>query len=224
MQDFQRRFMDYAIACKALRFGEFTLKSGRRSPYFFNTGCFDSGARLDRLGKFYADAILHARIEPDVLFGPAYKGIPLVCATAIALARATGREIPFAFNRKEAKDHGEGGVLVGAPLFGKVLILDDVISAGTSVRESVAVIRSAGAVPCGVLIALDRQERGHVESSAGDAVGCPYRFPVFSIITLGDVIDYLSEAGAYEAELQAIRRYQQRHGHAGLGLPPRPER
>ncbi len=212
MHDVQRRFIDYAIHCGALRFGDFTLKSGRQSPYFFNTGRFHSGATLDRLGQFYAEAILHADIEFDMLFGPAYKGIPLVCAAAIALAHATGREIPFAFNRKEIKDHGEGGDLVGAPVQGSVLVLDDVISAGSSVHESVAMIRRAGATLCGVLIALDRQEKGRSGRSAIEEITRHDGVPVFSIITLGDVIEYLAESGLHRAELQAVRRYQRRYG------------
>lgn len=207
MQEYQQEFIRYAIECQVLRFGDFTLKSGRRSPYFFNTGLFDSGARLDRLGQFYADALLASGVAVDVLYGSAYKGIPLACATAIALARKTRREIPFAFNRKEAKDHGEGGSLVGAPLRGQVLILDDVITAGTSVRESVALIRAAGATPCGVLIALDRQEKGQGERSAVDEVAAQFGTPVHSIITLSHIIEYLEGAGL-RAEQQTLRQYQ----------------
>ena len=213
MQAFQREFIDYAIACGVLRFGEFTLKSGRNSPYFFNTGLFDTGAKLAKLGEFYAQALLHGEIEADVLYGPAYKGIPLVCATSIALARMTGREIPFAFNRKEAKDHGEGGRLVGSPLQGAVLILDDVITAGTSVRESVDIIRAAGAEPCGVLIALDRQERGQGEVSAIDEIAERFGLPVYAIIALADIIQYL-EAAQRPGELRAILNYQAQYGLA----------
>lgn len=212
MQPYQEAFIRYAIDCQVLRFGDFTLKSGRRSPYFFNTGLFNTGARLDRLGQFYAEALLHAGIQADVLYGPAYKGIPLACATAMALARRTGREIPFAFNRKEAKDHGEGGTLVGSPLQGQVLILDDVITAGTSVRESVDIIRAAGATPSGVLIALDREERGQGAQSAVEEVAALYRTPVYSIIRLTDIVAYLDVSGR-ETELAAIRRYR-----AGAGL------
>jgi orotate phosphoribosyltransferase len=211
MQQFQRDFIGYAINCNVLRFGEFTLKSGRQSPYFFNTGLFDTGARLGKLGEFYAQAYLNADIAADVLYGPAYKGIPLVSAAAIALARATGEEVPFAFNRKEAKDHGEGGLLVGTSLRGAVLILDDVITAGTSVRESVEIIRNAGAKPCGVLIALDRQEKGKGEASAVEEVVDRYAVPVFPIITLGNIIEYLKERGQ-SAQLAAILRYHERHG------------
>lgn len=215
MQKFQREFIRYALDCRVLRFGDFTLKSGRRSPYFFNAGLFNSGARLARLGTFYASALLHHGIEADVLYGPAYKGIPLVCATAIALAAQTGQEVPFAFNRKEAKDHGEGGALVGTPLLGSVLIVDDVITAGTSVRESVDIIRHAGARPAGVLIALDRQEKGSGESSAIQEVEQSSGLPVFSIVSLADIIRYL-ELGAEEPEQQQalarIRAYRERYG------------
>lgn len=213
MQPYQEEFIRYALQCGVLRFGRFILKSGRESPYFFNTGLFDTGARLDRLGQFYADALLHAGIEADVLYGPAYKGIPLVCATAAALARKTGREIPFAFNRKEAKDHGEGGALVGSKLQGQVLILDDVITAGTSVRESVDIIIRAGARPCGVLIALDRQEKGEGDSSAVQELTERYGIRVYSIIGLRDIVAYLEAAGRLH-DLETIRRYQ-----AEFGLP-----
>lgn len=164
MRDYQKEFIQYALACGVLKFGEFQLKSGRSSPYFFNTGLFNTGAQLLKLGEFYAQALIHAKLPVDVLFGPAYKGIPLVTATAIAYYTLTGQDIPLAFNRKEAKDHGEGGALVGAKLTGQVLILDDVITAGTSVRESVAIINAAAAIPAGVLIALDRQERAKTNS------------------------------------------------------------
>lgn len=213
MQPFQEEFIGYSIDCGVLRFGDFTLKSGRRSPYFFNTGLFDSGARLGRLGEFYAEAMLYREIRADVLYGPAYKGIPLACATAIALARATGQEIPFAFNRKEAKDHGEGGSLVGAPLQGSVLILDDVITAGTSVRESVEIIRAAGAQASAVLIALDRQEQGRGGISAVREVREQYGMPVHAIVTLADIVEYLETLGK-TAELQAIRTYRAEFGTA----------
>jgi orotate phosphoribosyltransferase len=214
MQELQRDFISYAIHCGVLRFGEFTLKSGRQSPYFFNTGLFDTGARLAKLGEFYAQAYLQAGIRADVLYGPAYKGIPLVSTASIALARASGQEVPFAFNRKEAKDHGEGGVLVGAPLQGNVLILDDVITAGTSVRESVEIIRNAGAEPCGVLIALDRQEKGKGEASAIEEVVENYAIPVYTIITLASIIEFLETFGQ-SAQLAAILRYREQHGIHG---------
>ena len=212
MQDFQKEFIDFAIDCGVLRFGEFRLKSGRISPYFFNTGLFDSGSRLGRLGHFYARRLLHARLEFDVLYGPAYKGIPLACATAIALAEQTGGEAPFAFNRKEAKDHGEGGCLVGAPVKGRVLIVDDVITAGTSVRESVDIIRAAGAQACGVLIALDRQEKGQDGTSAIAEIGRRYGLPVIAIVTLADILDYLQQDGGRAECVAAIRAYQSKYG------------
>ena len=213
MQNYQQEFIRYAIECNVLRFGDFTLKSGRRSPYFFNTGLFDTGAKLDRLGHFYAEAMLAKNIQADVLYGPAYKGIPLACTTAIALSRKTGQETPFAFNRKEAKDHGEGGTIVGSPLKGNVLILDDVITAGTSVRESVEIIRAAGARPSGVLIALDRQEKGQGQGhrSAVEEVAVLFKTPVYSIIGLNDIIDYLESSGR-QTELESIRRYQSAAG------------
>ncbi|WP_119632914.1 orotate phosphoribosyltransferase [Methylocaldum marinum] len=211
MQPFQAEFIEYTLQCGVLRFGDFILKSGRRSPYFFNTGLFDSGARLAKLGGFYARTMLYRGIKADVLYGPAYKGIPLVCAAAMALARETGEEVPFAFNRKEAKDHGEGGLLVGAPLTGSVLVVDDVITAGTSVRESVEIIRAAGAVPGGVLITLDRQEKGQGELSAVQEVANQFQLPVYSIITLHDILRYL-ETMNRRAEVEAIREYQSRFG------------
>ncbi len=214
MQEFQRDFISYAIDCGVLRFGEFTLKSGRQSPYFFNTGLFDTGGRLAKLGEFYAQAYLQAGIRADVLYGPAYKGIPLVSTAAIALVRATGQEVPFAFNRKEAKDHGEGGVLVGTPLRGSVLILDDVITAGTSVRESVEIIRNAGAEPCGVLIALDRQEKGKGGVSAIEEVMENYAIPVYAVITLADIIEFLKERGL-STPLAAILPYREQYGIHG---------
>jgi len=211
MKEFQRGFINYAIDCGVLRFGEFILKSGRQSPYFFNTGLFNSGARLAKLGEYYAQAYLHADIHADVLYGPAYKGIPLVSSTSIALARATGQEVPFAFNRKEAKDHGEGGALVGTPLRGNVLILDDVITAGTSVRESVDIIRNTGAQPCGVLIALNRQEKGKGGVSAIEEVVEQYAIPVHAIITLTNIIEYLKEFGQ-SAQLDTLLSYREQHG------------
>lgn len=207
MQAYQRAFIEYAIACGVLRFGDFTLKSGRKSPYFFNTGLFDSGERLGRLGEFYAEALIATDQTPDILYGPAYKGIPLACATSIALSRMTGSPVPFAFNRKEAKDHGEGGVIVGTALKGDVLILDDVITAGTSVRESVDIIRAAGARPSGVLIALDREEKGQGDRTAVEEVAQAFDLRVTSIVGLGHVMTYLEETGR-SAELSAIRAYR----------------
>jgi orotate phosphoribosyltransferase len=212
MQEFQREFIDYAISSGVLRFGDFTLKSGRKSPYFFNTGLFNTGARLARLGEFYAQAYLNSELAADVLYGPAYKGIPLVSATAIALARTTGQEVPFAFNRKEVKNHGEGGEIVGSPLAGAVLILDDVITAGTSVRESVEIIRKAGATPCGVLISLDRQEKGEGELSAIEEVKQRFDLPVHAIITLADIIAHLVDHNNRSAEAAGLQQYRERHG------------
>jgi orotate phosphoribosyltransferase len=212
MQDYQRDFLDFAINIDVLRFGEFTLKSGRNSPYFFNSGLFNSGAALAKLGQYYAHAIENSGIDYDMLFGPAYKGIPLVSAATIALSEQHNRDVPYAFNRKEAKDHGEGGITVGAPLKGKVLIIDDVISAGTSVRESIEIITAAGATPVGVVIALDRQERGKGETSAIQEVEKSYGLKVASIVTLTDLITYLNEKPAMEQSLASIKSYQADYG------------
>ncbi len=217
MQAYQRSFIDFALARKALRFGSFTLKSGRQSPYFFNTGVFDSGVALARLGEYYAAALIAAGLGFDMLFGPAYKGIPLGAAVAIALARDHGRDVPFCFNRKEAKDHGEGGMTLGAPLAGRVLIVDDVISAGTSVNESVGIIRAAGATPAGVLISLDRQERGITALSAAQEVEDRHGMPVLSIVTLADVRGYLADRGDAAQDLAAIDDYLGRYGAALRG-------
>ena len=211
MLDYQKDFISYALDCGVLKFGEFQLKSGRTSPYFFNTGLFNTGAQLGKLGHFYAQALLQANIKVDILYGPAYKGIPLVSATSIAYAQITGDDIPFAFNRKEAKDHGEGGSLVGAPLIGNVIILDDVITAGTSVRESVEIINQAHATPAGVLIALDRQEKGLNDCSAIQEVEAQFAMPVIAIITLANIIEYLIADGA-EEQLKAIKAYQSLYG------------
>ena len=212
MLDYQREFLDFALDTHVLKFGEFTLKSGRQSPYFFNAGLFNSGRSMARLGRFYASAIVAADTPFDLLYGPAYKGIALAVATSIALADQHGRDVPYAFNRKEAKDHGEGGNIVGSPLKGGVLIIDDVITAGTSIRESVDIISDRGAGPCGVVIALDRQERGRDERSAVDEVREGFGIPVFSIVTLADLIEHL-EAGADSREsLDALREYRARYG------------
>jgi len=210
MLDYQKDFIAYALTCGVLKFGQFQLKSGRTSPYFFNTGLFNTGAQLGKLGQFYAQALLHSGINPDVLYGPAYKGIPLVSTTAIAYAQLTNSDIPFAFNRKEAKDHGEGGHLVGAPLHGKVLILDDVITAGTSVRESVDIIKQAQATPAGVLIALDRQEKGQNNISAIQEVSQQFSMPVVSIINLKNIIDYLTANNS--EHVGTILEYQRLYG------------
>jgi orotate phosphoribosyltransferase len=212
MDRFRQEFIAFALAEGVLRFGEFTLKSGRRSPYFFNSGLFNHGASLARLGEFYAAAVLAAGIRFDMLFGPAYKGIPLATALAIALARDHGRSLPCSYNRKEAKDHGEGGVIMGAPLSGRVLVVDDVITAGTSVRESVALIRAAGAEPAGVVIAVDRQERGLHGPSAVQEAEQAHGLRVISIVTLDDLIRYLEGAGGLQAELAAVRRYRAEYG------------
>lgn len=210
---FKAAFLNFAIERQVLLFGEFQTKAGRLSPYFFNAGLFNDGASLRRLGEFYAKAILDAGIAFDGLFGPAYKGIPLVASVAIALADL-GRNVPFSFNRKEAKDHGEGGSIVGAPLSGRILIIDDVISAGTSVRESVELIRAAGAKPCGVAIALDRQERGTGALSAVQEVRRDFGLPVISIANLDDLIAYLAHRTEFSAQLAAIQAYRQRYGVA----------
>lgn len=217
MRDYQKDFISYALECGVLKFGEFQLKSGRTSPYFFNTGLFNTGARLGKLCRFYAQALIHSGIKADILYGPAYKGIPLVSATTIAYAQMASSDLPFAFNRKEAKDHGEGGALVGAPLEGQVIIVDDVITAGTSVRESVDIIRRNGATPAGVLIALDRQEKGQNNISAVQEVTRSFAMPVISIITLANIIDYLTIEGGHS--LQAIKDYQQLYGISDSSAP-----
>jgi orotate phosphoribosyltransferase len=208
MHAYQREFLDLALRKNALRFGEFTLKSGRLSPYFFNAGLFDSGAALGLLGNAYAQAAIDSDITFDMLFGPAYKGIALATATAIALARDHGRDLPVAFNRKEAKDHGEGGMLIGAPLQGRVLIVDDVISAGTAIRQSLALIRSHGARPAGVLIALDRQERGQGAQSAAQEIAAEFGVPVVAIARLDELLALAAERpelAPHRVQLQAYR-------------------
>lgn len=212
MQTYQKEFLDFAIATDVLRFGEFTLKSGRISPYFFNTGLFNTGDALARLGRFYAQAILHSGLNFDMVYGPAYKGIPLACTTAIALAEHHGRNVPYAFNRKEAKKHAEGGIIVGAPLKGKVLIIDDVISAGLSVGESIDIIQKAGAAPAGVVIALNRLERGYADISAVKEVEQRYQLQVASIVTLDTLVTYLEEKHAAHPHLAAIRAYRAEYG------------
>lgn len=212
-RDFRQEFIEFAVAREVLRFGEFRTKAGRLSPYFFNAGLFNDGASLDRLAQFYAKAIVASGLSIDVLFGPAYKGIPLVAATAMALAQQ-GRNLPYAYNRKEAKDHGEGGTLVGAPLHGRVLIVDDVISAGTSVRESVEMIRSAGATPCGVVIALDRMERGSGELSAVQEVERDYGIPVIAVATLDDLLAFLAGRAELGTNAAAVTAYRKEYGVA----------
>ncbi len=212
MRDYQRDFLDFAIDRGVLRFGQFTLKSGRISPYFFNAGLFNSGAALARLGGYYAAIIADAGLEFDLLFGPAYKGIPRVAAVAIALAEQQGRDAPWCFNRKEAKDHGEGGLIVGASLQGRALIVDDVITAGTAIRETMQILHAHRAIPAGAVIALDRQERGQGELSAVQEVERAHGIAVTSVVTLSDLIEYLVERGEYAERLELMRDYQARYG------------
>jgi orotate phosphoribosyltransferase len=209
--DFRQEFIEFALARNVLRFGEFKTKAGRLSPYFFNAGLFNDGAALDRLSQFYAKAILDSGIAADMLYGPAYKGIPLVAATVLALSRA-GHNLPFAFNRKEAKDHGEGGDVIGAPLAGRVLIVDDVITAGTSVRESVDVIRAAGATPCGVVIALDRMECGSGTLSAVQEVEQNHGLRVAAVATLDDLMAFLQQRSGFADHEAAVARYRKEYG------------
>ncbi|MEZ5523568.1 MAG: orotate phosphoribosyltransferase [Pseudomonadales bacterium] len=212
MQDYQREFIEFALAQDVLRFGEFELKSGRISPYFFNAGLFNSGAALAQLGRFYAAAIEQSGVEYDVMLGPAYKGIPLAATTAVALADHHGRDVPYAFNRKEAKTHGEGGNLVGAALQGKVLIIDDVITAGTAVREVMTLIEQHQAKPAAVVIALNRQEKGKGDLSAIQEVERDYGIPVISIISLESLLEYLREKQYDEALLERITAYREAYG------------
>jgi orotate phosphoribosyltransferase len=209
--DFRQEFIEFALARNVLRFGEFTTKAGRLSPYFFDAGLFNDGAALNRLAQFYAQAILTSDLAVDMLYGPAYKGIPLVSVTAVSLARA-GRNLPFSFNRKEIKDHGEGGNIIGKPLAGRVLIVEDVISAGTSVRESVDIIRAAGATPCGVVIALDRMERGTGALSAVQEVEQDYGFQVIAVATLDDLMAFLQQRPDFADNEAAVARYRREYG------------
>ncbi|CAN5900041.1 orotate phosphoribosyltransferase [soil metagenome] len=219
MKNLRQEFIQFSVEAGVIRFGDFVTKAGRNSPYFFNAGLFSDGANLGKLADFYAQTLIDSGVEFDMLFGPAYKGITLASATAVALA-AKGRNVPFAYNRKEAKDHGEGGTIVGAKLQGKVVIIDDVISAGTSVRESVEMIRAAGATPCAVLIALDRMERSGKDEalsahSAVQDISDTYQMPVVSIGNLNDLFDYLSVADADARLTQyktAVAAYRQRYG------------
>lgn len=211
MRAYKTEFIELALEIGVLKFGQFKLKSGRISPYFFNSGLFNTGYSVAKLGRYYAAAAKQSGIECDVLFGPAYKGIPLVALTAAALAEHQGVDLPFCYNRKEAKDHGEGGFIVGAPLAGRVLIVDDVITAGTAVRESIGLIRAAGASPAGVLVALDRQERGQGRLSAVQEVQTAFSIPVIRIITLDDLIEHLEAAGPGD-ELAALRNHRAKFG------------
>lgn len=212
MQAYQREFIRFAIDRGVLRFGEFTLKSGRTSPYFFNAGLFNTGSALAQLGRFYAAAVADSGIDFDVIFGPAYKGIPLAAATAMSLAEHHQRDLPWCFNRKEAKDHGEGGTLVGAPLTGRVLIVDDVITAGTAIREVMQIIRAQGAEAAGVLIALNRQERGQGQLSAIQEVEHDYGMPVVSIVSLTQVLDFLAQDEQLKQHLPAVEAYRDQYG------------
>ncbi|HEY7886763.1 MAG TPA: orotate phosphoribosyltransferase [Steroidobacteraceae bacterium] len=217
MQDYQLTFIDLALARQALRFGQFTLKSGRESPYFFNAGLFSDGEAITVLGRCYAAAIVRSAPAFDVLFGPAYKGIPLAAAAAAALFVHHGRSVPFAFNRKEAKDHGEGGSVIGAPLRGRVLVIDDVVTAGTAVRESLTLIGQQGARPAGVIFALDRQERGHGALSATQEIEKEHGIPCVSVVTLADLIEALSRphngrTAISDDQLTLLKAYRQRYG------------
>jgi orotate phosphoribosyltransferase len=212
MKQYQTDFIDFAISAGVLRFGEFTLKSGRVSPYFFNAGLFNTGEHLARLGRSYAQAITDSNTRFDVLFGPAYKGIPLAAAASIALADHHRHNVPWCFNRKEAKDHGEGGNLVGAGLSGRVLVIDDVITAGTAIRESVEIIQAAGATLAGVIIALDRQERGNDKRSAIQEVEESLGISVTSIVTLANVLEYLQDRKGYDKEVARIQAYREEYG------------
>ena len=220
MKDYQREFIEFALSKQVLRFGEFTLKSGRTSPYFFNAGLFKTGGDLARLGRFYASALIDADVEFDLLFGPAYKGIPIATTTAVALADHHGVDIPYCFNRKEAKKHGEGGSLVGAELQGNIMLVDDVITAGTAIRESMEIIKTHGAQLSGVLIALDRQEKGQGELSAIQEVERDFGTKVIAIVSLSDVVTYLEEkiatnsadSKALEESLVSIQNYRKQYG------------
>lgn len=211
MDNFSQAFIEFAIKKQVLKFGEFKTKAGRLSPYFFNAGLFNDGESLLKLGEFYAESIKKSQIEFDMLFGPAYKGITLAASIAIALAK-NGHNVPYAYNRKEAKDHGEGGVIVGAPLHGRVLIIDDVISAGTSVRESIDLITQHGAKACGVAIALDRQEKGLGELSAVQEVETLHHLPVCSIANLSDLLEFVKHQDSLAQHLLSIQEYRQQYG------------
>lgn len=212
MHDYQREFIELALDHDVLRFGEFTLKSGRTSPYFFNAGLFNTGARLAGLGRYYADAIVSSGVEFDVLMGPAYKGIPIASATAVQLSAVHDRDVPWSFNRKEAKDHGEGGLIVGSPLAGRVLVVDDVITAGTAIREVMQILTANGAECAGVVVAVDRQERGQGELSAIQEVERDFGVPVISIIGFDQIIEYIETTGRHAEHLAAVRGYREEFG------------
>ena len=210
----QKEFIEFALQKQVLKFGQFTLKSGRVSPYFFNAGLFDDGLSLAQLGRFYAQTLVDSALDYDVLFGPAYKGIPLGAATAVSLSSLHQKNTPFAFNRKEAKDHGEGGVIVGAQLQGKVMIIDDVITAGTAIRQVIEIIKAAGAEPAAVVIALDRQERGQGELSAIQELEQEHQIPVRSIINLNQLLGYIQEDPRLSEHAEAVAAYRARYGVA----------
>nr|WP_319535974.1 orotate phosphoribosyltransferase [uncultured Vibrio sp.] len=212
MKAYQREFIEFALEKQVLKFGEFTLKSGRKSPYFFNAGLFNTGRDLARLGRFYAAALADSGIEFDVLFGPAYKGIPIATTTAVALADHHDIDTPYCFNRKEAKDHGEGGNLVGSALEGRIMLVDDVITAGTAIRESMEIIKANGADLAGVLVAIDRQEKGKGELSAIQEVERDFDCAVISIVSLGDLVTYLEEKGNAAEHLDAVKAYRAEYG------------
>jgi len=212
MHEYQTSFINFALEKGVLKFGEFTLKSGRLSPYFFNSGLFNTGKSLADLGRFYAQAIVESDVEFDLIYGPAYKGIPLAAAISIAMADHHERDVPYAFNRKEAKDHGEGGTIVGSELKGKILIVDDVISAGTSVRESVDLIKAHGATPAGVMIALDRQEKGKADKSAIQEIEASYGMPVNSIVKFEHLIKFIEDNQSVSEHLPAVKAYRDRYG------------
>ncbi len=214
MKDYQKEFIEFALEKQVLKFGEFTLKSGRTSPYFFNAGLFNTGRDLARLGRFYAAALEDAAIEYDVLFGPAYKGIPIATTTAVALADHYNKDVPYCFNRKEKKAHGEGGTLVGSELNGKIMLVDDVITAGTAIRESMEIIANNGADLSGVLIALDRQEKGKAELSAIQEVERDFNTQVISIVKLADLISYLENQGTMSEHLATVKAYRDKYGVA----------
>ncbi len=212
MKAYQREFIEFALEKQVLKFGEFTLKSGRKSPYFFNAGLFNTGRDLARLGRFYAAALVDSGIDYDVLFGPAYKGIPIATTTAVALADHHDVDTPYCFNRKEAKDHGEGGNLVGSALEGRIMLVDDVITAGTAIRESMEIIKANGADLAGVLVAIDRQEKGKGELSAIQEVERDFGCAVISIVSLTDLVTYLEEKGTNSEHLEAVKAYRAEYG------------
>ncbi|CAG8704956.1 16168_t:CDS:1 [Cetraspora pellucida] len=209
LKSYQRNFLEFAISQEILSFGSFTLKSGRKSPYFFNVGKFNKGSTLSAIGKFYAATLQdEKKLDFDVVFGPAYKGIPLASSTVIALSEQYNKDVPYSFNRKEIKDHGEGGNIVGAPLKGNILILDDVITAGTAIRECLAIIKENDATPVGIIVAVDRQERGTSEVSAVQQIEQDYGIPVMSIVNLELIIEYLKEQGGYDEHLSNMKEYR----------------